>query len=441
MSVDLTEGQLHVVIVGGGFAGVGCARRLADRDDVRITLIDRNNYHQFQPLLYQVATSQLASSDIAYSLRKLFADSPNVDVKLAEVEAIDPATRTVTTTHGERITGDALVVAAGSQPNFFRTPGAEEHAFPLYSLDDARRLRSRILAVFEEADRDQSLIERGALNFVVIGGGPTGVELAGGLADLIHDTMTGQYHDLPVASAQIHIVDLAPTLLGPFSDSAHDYVAKILARKGVRTHLGVAVTEIGPGHVTLADGSTILTRCVVWGGGIMAPPLAAVSHLPRGRGGRIEVQPDLTVEGFEGVYAIGDVANIPAPHGGPHPQLGSVALQSGAWAADNILADAAGKPRKSFHYHDKGIMAMIGRGAAIAEVGEHRHELHGVIAFSAWLGVHAALMSGVRNRVDAFVTWGSDYFTSNRGPQVLDREDAAQIDWDDDTVLEAVAAP
>jgi len=408
---------------------------------VHVTLIDRNNYHQFQPLLYQVATSQLAPSDIAYSLRKLFADSPNVDVKLAEVEAIDPATRTVTTTHGERITGDALVVAAGSQPNFFRTPGAEEHAFPLYSLDDARRLRSRILAVFEEADRDQSLIERGALNFVVIGGGPTGVELAGGLADLIHDTMTGQYHDLPVASAQVHIVDLAPTLLGPFSDSAHDYVAKILARKGVRTHLGVAVTEIGPGHVTLADGSTILTRCVVWGGGIMAPPLAAVSHLPRGRGGRIEVQPDLTVEGFEGVYAIGDVANIPAPHGGPHPQLGSVALQSGAWAADNILADAAGKPRKSFHYHDKGIMAMIGRGAAIAEVGEHRHELHGVIAFSAWLGVHAALMSGVRNRVDAFVTWGSDYFTSNRGPQVLDREDAAQIDWDDDTVLEAVAAP
>jgi NADH:quinone reductase (non-electrogenic) len=435
------NGHRHVVIVGGGFAGVGAARRLAGRDGVRVTLIDRNNYHQFQPLLYQVATSQLAPSDIAYSLRKLFADSPNVDVKLAEVEAIDPATRTVTTTHGERITGDALLVAAGSQPNFFRTPGAEEHAFPLYSLDDARRLRSRILAVFEEADRDQSLIERGALNFVVIGGGPTGVELAGGLADLIHDTMTGQYHDLPVASAQVHIVDLAPTLLGPFSDSAHDYVAKILARKGVRTHLGVAVTEIGPGHVTLADGSTILTRCVVWGGGIMAPPLAAVSHLPRGRGGRIEVQPDLTVEGFEGVYAIGDVANIPAPDGGPHPQLGSVALQSGAWAADNILADAAGKPRKSFHYHDKGIMAMIGRGAAIAEVGEHRHELHGVIAFSAWLGVHAALMSGVRNRVDAFVTWGSDYFTSNRGPQVLDREDAAQIDWDDDTVLEAVAAP
>jgi NADH dehydrogenase len=435
------NGARHVVVIGGGFAGVGCARALDGRDGVRVTLIDRNNYHQFQPLLYQVATSQLAPSDVAYALRKLFADSPNVDVKLAEVDAIDPTTRTVTTTHGERITGDTLVLAAGSQPNFFHTPGAEEHAFPLYSLDHAQRLRSRILGVFEEADRDPDLIAHGALNFVVVGGGPTGVELAGALADLIHQTMVEQYHDLPVTSAQIHIVDLGPTLLGPFSDRAHDYVAKVLTRKGVRLHLGVAVTEIGPGHVTLADGTVIRTRCVVWGGGIMAPPLAAASGLPRGRGGRIEVQPDLTVEGMPGVYSIGDVANIPGPHGGAHPQLGSVALQSGAWAADNILADTAGKPRKSFHYHDKGIMAMIGRGAAIAEVGEHRHELHGVIAFSAWLGVHAALMTGVRNRVDAFITWGSDYFTSNRGPQVLDRADAAQIDWEDDVMPEGVAAP
>ena len=435
------NGHRHVVVVGGGFAGVGCVRRLAGQDGVRVTLVDRNNYHQFQPLLYQVATSQLAPSDVAYSLRKLFQDDGNVAVKLADVAALDPEARAVTTTDGERIAGDALVLAAGSQPNFFHTPGAEEHTFPLYSLDDAQRLRSRILGVFEQADRDPALLAQGALNFVVVGGGPTGVELAGALADLIHDTMTGQYHELPVASAQIHLVDLGPALLGPFSEKAHDYVAKVLARKGVRLHLGVAVTEIGAGHVTLGDGTVIRTRCVVWGGGIMAPPLAAASGLPRGRGGRIEVQPDLTIEGAPGVYAIGDVANIPAPHGDAHPQLGSVALQSGTWAADNILAEAAGKPRTSFHYHDKGIMAMIGRGAAIAEVGEHRHELHGVIAFSAWLGVHAALMSGVRNRVDAFVTWGSDYFTSRRGPQVLDRADAAQIDWQADRAPDPVAAP
>jgi NADH:ubiquinone reductase (H+-translocating) len=422
----------HVVVVGGGFAGLGCVKRLAKDDDVNVTLIDRHNYHQFQPLLYQVATSQLASSDIAFSLRKLFRDHDNVDVKLGEVTVLDPATRTVTLSGGERFSGDALVVAAGSRPNFFRTPGAEEHAFPLYALDDATRLRSRILEVFEAADRDATLVDQGALTFVVVGGGPTGVELAGALADLIAETMTVEYHHLAVTAAQIHLVDLGHTLLGAFSDSAHDYAAKILGRKGVRLHLGVAVTEIGAGHVTLADGTIIPTRCVVWGGGIQAPAIAASGDLPRGRGGRIDVEPDLMVAGLDGVYAIGDIANIPAPDGEPYPQLGSVALQSGTWAAENILADVAGKPRKTFHYRDKGIMAMIGRGAAIAEVGPHRHELHGAIAFSAWLGVHASLMTGVRNRVDAFINWGWDYFTKARGPQVLDRADAAQIDWEDD---------
>jgi NADH dehydrogenase len=205
-------------------------------------------------------------------------------------------------------------------------------------------------------------------------------------------------------------------------------------------HLGVAVTEIGAGHVTLADGSVIPTRCVVWGGGIQAPAVTATGELPRGRGGRIEVQPDLTVAGTEGVYAVGDNANIPGPDGQAYPQLGSVALQSGTWAAENILADAAGKHRKPFHYKDKGIMAMIGRGAAIAEVGPHRHELHGAIAFSAWLGVHAALMTGVRNRVDAFINWGWDYFSKARGPQVLDRADTAAIHWDEDITTESEPA-
>ena len=428
--------ELNVVVVGGGFAGVGCARPLARHDDVHVTLLDRNNYHQFQPLLYQVATSQLASSDIAFSLRKLFADDSNVDVKLGEVESLDPATRTVTTTDGRCFTGDAVVLAAGSRPNFFRTTGAEEHAFPLYCLDDAQRLRSRIIGVFEDADRDPALIDQGALTFVVIGGGPTGVELAGALADLIHETMAAEFHDLAVSAAQIHVVDLGHTLLGPFSDRAHDYVAKILTRKGVHLHLGTAVTEIGPGHVRLRDGTEIRTRCVVWGGGIKAPAVAATAGLPQGRGGRIDVLEDLSVDGYPGVYAVGDVANIPAPDGGTHPQLGSVALQSGAWAADNLYAQHRGKPSKSFHYHDKGIMAMIGRGAAIAEVGAHRHELHGPIAFSAWLGVHAALMTGTRNRVDAFIAWGSDYFTTRRGPQVLDRSDAARIDWAEDAPSE-----
>jgi NADH dehydrogenase len=426
--------DLHVVIVGGGLAGVGCARRLAREDGVRVTLIDRNNYHQFQPLLYQVATSQIASSHVAFSLRKLFRNNDAVDVKLADVVAVDPVTHTVVTAGGARHTGDAIVIAAGAVPNFFGTPGAAEHAFPLYSLSDAERLRSRIIAVFEEADRDPALIDRGALNFVVVGGGPTGVETAGALSDLIRDTMTVEYEDVPVSRAQIHIVDLGDALLVPFSQTAHRYVEKVLTRRGVVIHLGQKVTEVGPGHVTLGDGTTIRTRCVVWGGGNMAPPLAGEIGATQGHGGRIEVRPDLTVEGLPGVYAIGDVANIPSAHG-TLPQLGSVAMQSGVWAAENLLADADGRPRRPFRYRDKGIMAMIGRGAAIA-AGPRRRELRGLPAFAAWLGVHALLLTGVRNRAETFLDWGFDYFSRSRGPQVLDRSAVAQIDWSD-----AAAAP
>ena len=441
--MSVTDARSHVVIVGGGFAGIACARKLSEHDDVHVTLVDRNNYHQFQPLLYQVATSQLASSDIAYSLRKLFDDRPNVDVKLAEIVSLNPATRTVVAAGGESWSGDALVVAAGSLPNYFGTTGADRHAFPLYSLDDAVALRSRVIGVFEDADRHPELIDEGALNFVVVGGGPTGVELAGALADLIRDTMTSEYGDLAVAHAQVHLVDHGHALLAPFSDSAHEYVSKVLQRSGVRLHLSTSVTEVGPRHVTLSGGRSIKTACVVWGGGIKGPAVAAGGGLPLGRGGRVDVHPDLTVADYAGVYAVGDAANVPGPDGEVLPQLGSVAAQSGAWAADNILADLAGRQRKPFHYRDKGIMAMIGRGAAIAEVGRHRHELHGFVAFSAWLGVHAMLMTGVRNRIDAFVDWGWDYFSKNRGPQLLDRSDAARIDWgeEDDGELQAAGAP
>ena len=251
------DGSPHVIVVGGGFAGLGCARKLSQHDDVRVTLLDRNNYHQFQPLLYQVATSQLGSSNIAMSLRKIFRNHPNVHVKMAEVASIDPAARTVTATDGETWAGDAIVLAAGSQPNFFGTPGADRNSFPLYSLNDAQRLRSRIIGVFEAADREPSLVDRGALNFVVVGGGPTGVETAGALADMIDRTMTVEYRDLAVTAARIHIVDLGHTLLGPFSERAHEYVEKVLQRKGVELHLGTKVTEVAPGHVTLGDGIEI----------------------------------------------------------------------------------------------------------------------------------------------------------------------------------------
>lgn len=422
------------MIVGGGFAGLGCAQRLAEHDHVRVTLIDGNNYHQFQPMLYQVATSQVAASDIAHSLRDVFAGMDNVNIQLAEVSAIDAATKTVSSADGDTWNGDVIVLAAGSQPNFFGTPGAAEHSFPLYSLDDATRLRSRVLGLFEQVDRDPSLVQRGALNFVIVGGGPTGVEVAGAIADMLAITVPVEYRNLDPAAARIHLLDYGDALLKPFSEKAHGYVAKVMQEKKVDVHLGMGVKEVGSGHAALSDGSMIATRCVIWGGGIEAAPVAASCGVTIGRGGRVEVEPDLTVGGDPGVYAIGDVANVPDQEGNPLPQLGSVALQSGEWAAENILAGFEDKPRKPFAYRDKGIMAMIGRTEAIAAIGSKHHEVHGQLAHMAWLGVHAQLMTGTRAKMEAIIDWSWDRFSRTGGPHVLDRGDAAEIDWSDDIV-------
>jgi len=416
------------VIVGGGFAGLACARALAKVNNVRVTLIDKNNYHQFQPLLYQLATAALGTDDIATSLRHSLRRHSNVEVKMAEVTAADPKTRTVTTRDGKSYQGDFLVLAAGSQANFFGTAGAKENAFPLYSVQEAQRLRSWILTVFQDADRDPKLAERGALNFVIVGGGPTGVEMAGSLADMIMLTMTREYTDLAIKHAQVYLVDHGHALLGAFSEEAHDYASRILQKKGVK--------EVAPDYVLLSDGTSIQTRTLIWGGGLSASSLSASAGLPRGHGGRIDVHPDLMVDGFPGVYVLGDFANIPAPDDESLPQLGSVAQQSGTWAAKNILAEIAGKTRRAFHYHDKGIMAMIGRNAAVAAVGKKRHELDGPIGFAAWIGVHALLMSGVRERVEAFVDWGWNYFSKSRAIQILDRTDVSHIDWDKETESE-----
>jgi NADH dehydrogenase len=424
-------GTKHVVIVGGGFAGVGCAQQLARNHQVHVTLVDRHNYHQFQPLFYQVATSQLAPEDVGFSLGRIFRKSPNVDIKMAEVNAVDPKARSVSTKEGQVYQGDFLVLAAGAQANFLNIPGAETNSFPLYSLDDAERLRSRLLALFEDCDREPDLIEQGALNVVVVGGGATGTEVAGALADMIHSVEPTKYGRL-INVTHVYLVEHGPTLLAPFSAKAHEYASKVLQRGGVILKLNTDVKEVHPGHVLLSDGSTLKSRCVIWGAGLKAATIATNLGLPQGRGGRIEVENDLSVKGLPGVYAIGDFANIAGKDGTALPQLGSVAQQTGRWAAKNILADIEGAPRTPFHYHDKGIMAMIGRNAAIAEVGEHRHELEGVPAYSMWLGVHIALLSGLRVKVETFVDWVWNYFSHGAGSMLLDRSDAAHINWHDD---------
>jgi NADH:ubiquinone reductase (H+-translocating) len=425
----------HVVIVGGGFAGVACARRLAGQPGVRVTLLDRNAYHQFLPLLYQVATAELTPGDIRFDLEAMFAKDDNLQVRTGEVVAVDPAAPAVTLADGTVVAGEVVVLAAGSQPNFFHTPGADRHTFPLYSLQDAERVRSRVLQLFEDASAKPELVDEGALTFVVVGAGATGVETAGALAELVHDVMPHLHPDLAVAGAQVILVDLGHTVLGPFSPDAHDYAAKQLQRRGVQLRLGTSAKEVGPGHVTLSDGTTVRTHLTVWGGGLMAAPLAASAGLSQGRGGRIDVRPDLTVEGFPSVYALGDLANIPDADNQPLPQLGSVAQQAGDWAGRSILAGLGGEGGRPFQYHDKGIMAMIGRKAAVAEIGEHRHELHGRLAFAAWLGVHAQLLANAGAELNAFLAWADEFYlrAHHRSAELLDPAsiNTPRIHWTD----------
>src|SRR5262245_5863763 len=337
----------RVVIVGGGFAGLACADKLAGHADVAVTLIDRNDYHQFQPLLYQVATYQLAATDIGYPLVKVSQAHGGFEVRQATVVSIDPVARSVRLDDGQIVKGDFIVLAAGSEAFFFKTPGASDHSIPLYSLDDARRLRRRLLACFDDAAADPSVIDEGALEFVVVGGGPTGVEVAGAIAQMIRTTMSTAFAPEIVKAAHVTLVDHGNALLKAFSQKSGEYAAKVLEEFGVAVRLGTGVAEVGPGHVTLSDGSVIKTRCVVWGGGLQAAPIAASAALPQGHGGRIDVDPDLTVPGFPGVYVVGDIANVTSG-GKALPQLGSVAQQSGGWAAKNILADIEGKPRTPF---------------------------------------------------------------------------------------------
>jgi NADH dehydrogenase len=398
------EDSYQVIVIGAGFAGVAATRELG-RKGVRVLLIDSNNYHQFQPLLYQVATSQIGVSAIARPIRSVFRRHRNVRVLTAEVASVDAGNHTVTTTEGDTFRARILVVAVGAVPNFFNTPGAEEHALPLYSVTDATRLGTSVTRLLDRADREPGV----PVDMVVVGGGPTGVETAGALAENVKFVVTKYFSPELAARCRVHLVDMVPNVLTMFSSKSQEYTRKRLAKIGVQLHMGVGVTEVRDDGVMLADGREIPGEIVVWAGGLKGGSLLAGSGLPQGKGGRIDVATDLTVPGVEGVYVIGDAANITDSTGAKLPQLGSVAQQAGKWAARNIFADLNGGTRQPFHYVDKGYMAMIGRGAAVAELGRKRVQLQGPLAFLSWLLVHLALLSGFQQKVRALFSWLNGY--------------------------------
>jgi NADH:quinone reductase (non-electrogenic) len=418
------DGNVHVVVLGGGLAGVACAHRLGD-EGVRVTLVDRNDYHQFQPLLYQVATSQLPAEDIARPHRTIFREFPTVEVRTADVTEVDVARHSLTLSGGETVSGTHLVIAAGAQPEYFGVPGAAEHAFALYSVSDAERLRLHLQSTVQAGAEAE-----GALDVVVVGGGPTGVEIAGALTELMAALASTGRVSRP---GRITLVDRGSTLLGAFSDKSHAYAHEKLTKEGAEPRLGTGVASVHADRVELDDGTSIRSRTVIWGGGESAAAVVSgADGLKTGRGGRVDVQPDLSVEGHPNVYAAGDAANVPAKDGTILPQLGSVAQQSGLWVAENILRELNGEQAKAFRYKDKGIMAMIGRNAAVAEVGKHRHQVEGPVAFAAWLGVHAMLLSGAHSKADAFMSWAWDYFDRDHAAIVEWSSTPQRIAWEDD---------
>jgi NADH dehydrogenase len=415
-------GRPHVLILGGGFGGLGAARKLKNAE-VDVTVVDKNDYHTFQPLLYQVATDLLETAACGHPLRDLFHEQPNATVHEATVTGIDLAGREVRFAEMAPLTYDYLVLGLGAGVNFFGVEGADKHAFPMYTLADALRLKEHVLRAWEAADRDPALVEDGAVNVVVVGGGPTGIESAGALAELYRSNFAQDYPGIPQDQARIVLVEAGSALMPMFRSDIRSYTKKALEKRGVEVLLGEVVASIEPTRVTLESGTVIEAHTLVWGAGLQASPIVELLGVELQHGNRVPAQPDLSVAGHPEVFAIGDIAWITdTKTKDVLPQLGSVALQAGEHAGENIARLMAGKDTEPFVYHDKGTMATIGRGTAVIQT-RGGHTLKGKSAFLAWGAVHLALLSTGEDRAKAVVDWTWAGFTHERPGRISVRTD------------------
>ena len=413
----VTGTRPRVVILGGGFAGVGAAQRLA-KADVDVVLIDKHDYHTFQPLLYQVATGLIEPVAVGHSLRDLVHRQDNAVVHKTPITAVDFDAREVRFEGMEPLTYDYLVLGLGAEVNFFGTEGAEEHAFPMYTLADAVRLKDHVLERWEAADKDPALVDDGALNIVVVGGGPTGVETAGALAELYRAELARDYPDLPQDSARITLVEAGPEVFAMFKPNLRSYTEDALRKRTVELVTGDAVSVITPTRVTLKSGTELEAHTLVWGAGLLGNRLVDSLGIELQRGNRIGVGPELTLPERPEVYAVGDIAAITdAKTKQVLPQLGSVALQSGEHAGETIARGVAGKKAKPFEYKDKGTMATIGRGAAVVQMLGGR-TMKGRKAQLAWGAVHLALLPTNEDRAKAVVDWSGAALTHQRAGRI-----------------------
>jgi NADH dehydrogenase len=421
MTIELVQGgeprkEPHVVIIGGGFGGLNAAKALR-RAPVRITLVDRTNHHLFQPLLYQVATASLSPADIAVPIRSVFSRQRNVRVLMAEARGVDMAGRRVLLEHGA-LEYDYLILAAGAANNYFGHDAWEQHARGLKNLDDALTIRERMLRAFEAAEREADPeARRRLLTFVVIGGGPTGVEMAGAFAELSRHVLTRDFRSIDPTATRVVLVEAGPRILGAFAEPLGQRAEAQLASLGVELLKQRRVRDIDARGVWFEDGGSVSAATVIWAAGVQATPLARTLGVELDRAGRVKVGPDCSVPGHPEVFAIGDMSALRDRNGVDVPGLCPAAMQQGRFVARCILDDLRGRARGGFAYLDKGSMATIGRSRAIAQVGRLR--LWGMMAWLAWMLIHILFLIDFRNRFVVMFQWTWQYLTFKRGARLI----------------------